>query len=158
MDRTYMVPAFSGLGAPYFNGDVRGSFVGMSRVTGKNEIVRAALDSIVYQVNDVLDLIKKSSNIDLSLLFVDGGATGNNYLMQRQADISNITVKVASNAELSGMGAAFIAGIAAGVYDESLLFENRYKASYSPNIDSSLKEELIGGWKKAVSATINFGS
>lgn len=156
-DKCYFVPALSGLGAPYFNGNVRGSIFGMSRLTGKNEIVRAALDSITYQVNDILDLIKKSSIVPITELHVDGGATKNDYLMQMQSDLVRIPLALPKEAELSGMGAAFMAAIAQGIYDESILKEDRCAARYLPKMDEGKVKTLVEGWHKAVNAAIAFG-
>ena len=141
----------------YFNGNVRGSILGMSRVTGKNEIVRAALDSIAYQVTDVLDLIRKSSAVPVTELNVDGGATKNRYLMQMQSDLCRLPVKVPTDAELSGKGAAFMAAIALGIYDESILNEESVSNSYTPVSDESVCQEKIKSWHKAVQAAIAYG-
>ena len=160
-DYCYFVPALSGLGAPHFNSNARGTIVGMSRLTTKKELVRAALDSIAYQVNDVVELIRKSSReatgIDVSELRVDGGATLNRYLMQFQADIVNLPLKVPADAELSGMGAAFMAGIAKGVYSESILGQERVKAQYTPQMDAATREAKIARWHHAVQTAIAHG-
>lgn len=156
-DKCFFVPALSGLGAPYFNGNVRGSILGMSRVTGKNEIVRAALDSIAYQVTDVLDLIRKSSSVPVTELNVDGGATKNGYLMQTQSDLCRLPVKVPTDAELSGKGAAFMAAIAQGIYDESILNEESVSSSYHPVSDESESQEKVKAWHKAVQTAIAYG-
>lgn len=155
-DHSYFVPALSGLGAPYFNGKVRGCILGMSRVTGKNEIVRAALDSIAYQVTDVLDLICRSSDVPVSELNVDGGATKNEYLMQIQSDLSNLPVKVPSQAELSGTGAAYMAGIACGLYSESILENENVQSVYTPSCAESVRKSMVDGWHKAVKAAIAY--
>lgn len=157
-DTTYFVPAFSGLGAPYFTGNVRGTIVGMSRVTGRNEIVRAALDSIAYQVNDVVDLIHKSAPVDVSELNVDGGATRNDYLMQFQSDLLNLPLKVPKDAELSGMGAAYMAGIAAGIYSESILTEDKTLMRFNPSMDETKRSNKIDGWHKAVKTALDQGA
>ncbi len=156
-DKSYFVPALSGLGAPYFNGNVRGSILGISRLTGKKEIVRAALDSIAYQVNDILSLIRKSSDVDVTQLCVDGGATKNAYLMQFQADLVRIPLRVPKEAELSGMGAAFMAAIAEGVYDESILKEDRFTGTYEPKADENEISGKVNGWHKAINSTIGYG-
>ncbi|WP_277297183.1 FGGY-family carbohydrate kinase [Succinatimonas hippei] len=156
-DKTYFVPAFSGLGAPYFTGSVRGTIVGMSRVTGKNEIVRAALDSIAYQVNDVVGLIRKSAPIDVSELSVDGGATRNDYLMQFQADLLNLPLKVPKDAELSGMGAAYMAGIAAGIYSNDILIRDKTLKSFIPKMDDKTRNNKTDGWHKAVKTALAQG-
>ncbi|MBP5243815.1 MAG: hypothetical protein J6Z28_03745 [Succinivibrio sp.] len=156
-DRCYFVPALSGLGAPYFNGNVRGSILGISRLTGKKEIVRAALDSIAYQVNDIITLIRKSSDVEVTQLCVDGGATSNKYLMQFQADLLRLPLKVPAVAELSGMGAAFMAAIAQGIYSENILSEDRFEDSYIPKADKNETEAKVEGWHKAINSTIGYG-
>lgn len=153
-DTCYFVPALSGLGAPYFDSNARGTIVGMSRLTTRNELVRAALDSIAYQVTDVIDLIRQSSmasnGIDISELNVDGGATGNGYLMQLQSDLINLPVKVPHDSELSGMGAAFMAGMAAGIYDESILHNKQVAHAYTPHMSEAERKTKLQGWHNAV--------
>lgn len=156
-DRCYFVPALSGLGAPYFNSNVRGALLGMSRVTGNNEIVRAALDSIAYQVNDILALIRESTDEKLSALHVDGGATKNDYLMQFQSDLVGIPLYVPKEAELSGMGAAFMAGIAVGVYTEDILSGDKISSVYKPSMAQNIVMQKVEDWHKAVSAAITYG-
>lgn len=165
-DQCYFVPALSGLGAPHFNATARGTIVGMSRLTGKKEIVRAALDSIAYQVNDVVELIRQSSRqatgIDVSVLSVDGGATSNRYLMQFQSDILNLPLQVPADAELSGMGAALMAGMAQGVLSADLLdasaHQQRIKARYEPKLAADVREHKLKHWHKAVEAAIAYKS
>ncbi len=156
-DRCYFVPALSGLGAPYFNGNVRGSILGMSRVTGKNEIVRAALDSIALQVTDILDLIRKSSSVPVTELNVDGGATRNGYLMQIQSDFCRLPVKVPRETELSGMGAAFMAAIAQGIYSEDILQNEAVARIFSPVMDEDKCRQKLDGWHRAVNAALAYG-
>ncbi len=157
-DKTVFVPALSGLGAPWFNGQVRGSILGMSRLTTKNEIVKAALDSIVLQVDDVLDLIKKSTDVPITELNVDGGATKNSYLMQAQSDISDLEVKVPYENELSGIGAAYLAGIACGLYDESVLLSQSVQKSYKPSITQYERLGKKDLWHKAVNTAMSFAN
>lgn len=157
-DKTFFIPAFSGLGAPYFTGKVRGTILGMSRVTGRNEIVRAALDSIAYQVSDILALIRKSSPTAITELNVDGGATRNAYLMQLQSDLTGLTLKVPRDAELSGMGAAFMAGIACGVYDESVLTRDRTAATYTCALPEAERASRMEEWHKAVNCALSYGA
>ncbi|SFS43419.1 glycerol kinase [Succinivibrio dextrinosolvens] len=156
-DRCYFVPALSGLGAPYFNGNVRGSILGISRLTGKKEIVRAALDSIAYQVNDILALIRKSSDVEVTQLCVDGGATKNSYLMQFQSDLVGLPLKVPSDAELSGKGAAFMAAIAQGIYSESILEQHQEESFFRPLADEKEIKTKVEGWHKAIASTIDYG-
>lgn len=121
-DSTYLVPAFSGLGAPYWKSDAKAILYGMSRTTGRKEIVKAAVECIAYQINDIVQAMKKDAEMDISILCVDGGPTRNRYLMQFQSNISNMTVKVPRMEELSGIGAAYMAGIATGLFPNSRLF------------------------------------
>ena len=156
-DRCFFVPALSGLGAPYFNADVRGSILGMSRLTGKNEIVRAALDSIAFQVSDILALICNHAGIPVTELDVDGGATKNGYLMQTQSDLCRLKIKVPEQSELSGKGAAFMAGIAAGIYDEGLLLKESVGRIYTPQCDEQSAKSRLERWHHAVAAAVSYG-
>ncbi len=121
-DHTYLVPAFSGLGAPYWRSDATAAFCGMTRTTGKAELVRAALASIAYQIADIVFLMKDASGIEKTELRVDGGPTENRWLMQFQSDILQSDVHVPQAQELSGIGAAYAAGIGAGVFDAETRF------------------------------------
>ena len=156
-DTCYFVPALSGLGAPYFNSKVRGSIFGMSRLTTKKEIVRAALDSIAYQVTDVLNLIAKSAGSNITTLNVDGGATKNEYLMQTQADFAKVPLKLPSQNELSGFGAALMAGIKAKVYTEEIFKLEKIASEYKPRMSQEECQRKLDGWHKAVKAAIEFG-
>ncbi len=156
-DRTFFVPAFSGLGAPYFTSRVRGTIVGMSRVTGRAELVRAALSSIAYQVSDVLELIGKSAGSPVRKLAVDGGPTRNGFLMQLQSDLSGVAIRVPRDAELSGMGAAFMAGIAAGVYPEDILQADRTLSCFEPQHDEAWRRQQLQAWHHAVEAALAYG-
>lgn len=149
-DKSYFVPAFTGLGAPYYDNDATGIFCGITRVTGKNEMVRAVVDSIAYQIYDVINLMEKVSGGELVNLKVDGGPTRNAYLMQFQSDILNKPVAVPPVAELSAMGAAYCAGIAAGFYDREKIFAGLSWGQYAPNMDADEREELLKGWSIAV--------
>lgn len=149
-DRTYLVPAFTGLGAPYWKSDAHGILVGLSRSTGKNEIVRAACDCISYQINDIVEAMAKDTGLDIRELCVDGGPTKNDYLMQFQSDISDLTVNVPSSEELSAMGAAFMAGMSIGLYDIDKVYETISYQFYHKNMPEELRREKIDGWKSAV--------
>ena len=148
-DRTYLVPAFSGLGAPYWKSHAKACIVGMTRATGKNEVVKAALDAIVYQISDIVNAMKDSAGITINELRVDGGPTRNSYLMQFQSDMLNIPVRVPDSEELSGIGAAYCAGLSAGIYDKGV-FENLKRVSYTPSMSENERNDLYGGWKLAV--------
>ncbi len=148
-DRTYLVPAFSGLGAPYWDSRATACIVGMTRATGKNEVVKAALDCIVYQITDIINAMRNSAGITINELRVDGGPTRNAYLMQFQSDILNIPVRIPDAEELSGIGAAYCAGLSAGIYNNKV-FGNLKRVSYNPDMSESLREELYSGWHDAV--------
>lgn len=152
-DQTYLVPAFSGLGAPYWKSDVTAILMGMTRITGKNEIVRAAVDSIAYQINDVIEIMKSESDLDLTRLCVDGGPTVNKYLMQFQSDIANIPIYISNYAELSAIGVGLLAGIKSGLYDKSVIEDIKYQRIY-PKMDQQERSNKIAGWKRSVQLTI----
>ena len=149
-DSTYLVPAFSGLGAPHWNDGARAILTGMSRTTGKNEIVKAGLESIAWQVTDILEAMSRDSGVRLKELRVDGGPTGNPYLMQFQSDMAGARICVQKAEELSAMGAAFLAGIGVGLYDESILTADRLKKAYEPQMDEIVRNKKYDGWKQAV--------
>lgn len=148
-DHTYLVPAFSGLGAPYWRSDVSAAMVGMSRSTGKAEIVKAALESIAYQIADIVNLMKQEAGIEHLELRVDGGPSRNRWLMQFQSDLLNCTVMVPSTEELSGMGAAYAAGLGCGLYSDDVFANNRY-TSYVASMEENMRNEKYNGWKMAV--------
>lgn len=132
-DTTYIVPAFSGLVAPYWDSCARACICGMTRMTGRSEIARAVLDCIAYQIADVVNTMWKSAGHAIGELRVDGGASANSYLMQFQSDILDLPVLVSNEQELSGMGVAYAAGIAAGVYDADV-FERSGRRVYLPQM------------------------
>lgn len=152
-DTTYLVPAFSGLGAPYWDSSAKACISGMTRVTGKNEIVRAAVDSIAYQIADALRLMREASGTPVGELRVDGGATKNDYLMQFQSDLCDIPVRVPDAEELSGIGAGYAAGLAAGLYGPDI-FTNLRRESYLPKMSAEERTRRLGGWKRAVEAVM----
>lgn len=148
-DTAYLVPAFTGLGAPYWKSDAKAVLCGMTRSTGRAEIVKAAEECTAYQIADILALMEEESGIRVSELRVDGGPTRDGYLMQFQSDILGIPVAVPSLEELSGMGAAYMAGIAAGVYEEEILSRTERKC-FRPQMTAARREEKRRGWKQAV--------
>lgn len=150
-DRTVLVPAFSGLSAPYWDENAKAVLYGMTRVTGKNEIIKAALESIALQIQAVLEAMEKDSGIDIQELRVDGGPTKNAYLMQAQSDLSGMKVAVAEMEELSAIGAAYLAGIGAGLYQKNRLFRDCRRNYFEPRISGEDRAEKLEGWKKAVS-------
>ena len=152
-DSVYLVPAFSGLGAPYWENHVNAAIIGMDRRTRKAEIVRAALECIAYQVTDIINAMEEDSKQKIDVLRVDGGPTKNGYLMQFQSDIAGCKVEISENEELSGIGAAVMAGLALSVWDEKV-FENISRKCYNPCMSKEYAETKYNGWKKAISAVI----
>ncbi|MCR5107793.1 MAG: glycerol kinase GlpK [Lachnospiraceae bacterium] len=152
-DELYLVPAFTGLGAPYWNFRARAAIVGMDRTTGKAEFSRAALECIAYQITDIVKAMSEDSGIKLTELRVDGGPTRNNYLMQFQSDMAGCRVLVPDQEELSGIGAAYMSGIAAGLWDETILSRMK-RTVHEPKMKEGLAGVKYEGWKAAV-ATVN---
>lgn len=148
----YIVPAFTGLGAPYWKPEAKGVITGLTRGVGKNHIIRAALDAIAYQVNDIVTAMGKDAGSVVSSIRVDGGASVNGYLMQMQADISNAEVIRPSCVETTAMGVAYLAGLAVGFWkDEADLMRiDSGETIYTPKKDEAWRSEHIDGWKKAV--------
>ena len=148
----YVVPAFTGLGAPYWDQYARGTIVGLSRGVNKYHIIRATLESIGYQVNDVLHAMKADSGIDLAALKVDGGASANDFLMQFQSDIINAPDKRPSCVETTAMGAAYLAGLAVGYWNskEDVIKNWAVDKIFSPIMGEDERERKIKGWNKAV--------
>lgn len=154
-DEVYVVPAFTGLGAPYWDSNARGSVFGLTRGTSKEDFVKATLQSIAYQVRDVIDTMQVDSGIDIQQLRVDGGAAMNNMLMQFQADILGIDIARAKNLETTALGAAFLAGLAVGYWEDmdALKELNATGQLFKASMNESRKEKLYKGWKRAVKAT-----
>ena len=148
----YLVPAFVGLGAPYWDMYARGIIVGLTRGTNKNHIIRAALESIAYQTRDVLSAIREDSGINLSVLRVDGGASANNFLMQFQSDILGTEVSRPKTVETTALGAAYLAGLAVGFWKDlkELSKEWAEDKRFTPAMKEAERETLYAGWKKAV--------
>lgn len=148
----YMVPAFVGLGAPYWKSNARAAITGMSRGTGKSHIIRAALESIAYQVNDAVELMQAESGIQLKELRTDGGASDNVILMQFQADLLNCTVIKSEVAELSAMGSVYLGGLGIGFWssmDQIRGLSQAYR-TYEPKMLPDMRGELTAGWNRAV--------
>ncbi len=148
----YVVPAFTGLGAPHWDQYARGTIVGITRGVNKYHIIRATLESLAYQTNDVLQAMKADSGIDLSALKVDGGASANNFLMQSQSDIINAPVQRPKCVETTAMGAAYLAGLAVGywVSKEDVIKNWAIDRVFQPSISDKERKEKIDGWNKAV--------
>ncbi len=154
-DRTYLVPAFTGLGAPYWDSDATGIFCGITRVTKKAELVRAGVECIAYQIADVIHAMKQSAGITIEHLRTDGGPTQNVYLMQFQSDILDVCVDASKAEELSAIGAAYAAGIAAGLYQKDEIFEQIKRTHYIPVKTSEWRSEKYNGWKAAVNMVLS---
>ena len=148
-DSLYLVPAFSGLGAPYWDSSARAAIVGMDRTTGKAELARAALESIAYQITDIVRAMERDSEKKIGILRVDGGPTRNQYLMQFQSDITGSEVSISRIEELSGTGAAFMAGMALGVWQEEI-FDTISWSEVLPQMTEEVRERKYGGYKNAV--------
>ena len=148
----YVVPAFTGLGAPHWDQYARGTIVGITRGVNKYHIIRATLESIAYQVNDVLEAMKADSGIRLSSLKVDGGASANDFLMQTQADIINAPVNRPQCVETTAMGAAYLAGLAVGYWKnkQDVIRNWTIDRTFSPSISEEARKSKIKGWNKAV--------
>ncbi len=153
-DETYLVPAFTGLGVPYWDSEARGLLCGISRTTGKAELVKAALESIAYQVTDVVEVMRQDAGMEISELRVDGGPTRNAYLMQFLSDIATVPLLVPEAEELSGIGAAYLAGLSLGLYDQSV-FDRMQRTLYEPAMGSEIRTEKYAGWKDAVRRTLS---
>ncbi len=149
-DETYLLPAFSGLGAPYWNSEAKAMLYGMRRGTGKKEIVKAGLECIAYQITDVLEAMEQDSEIAISRLCVDGGPTRNGYLMQFQSDMAQTVVAVAAAEEMSGLGAAYLAGITMGVFTKEAAFARLTYQEYRAKMEKEKRKKLYGGWKEVL--------
>lgn len=154
----YVVPAFTGLGAPYWDQYARGTIVGLSRGVNKYHIIRATLESLAYQVNDVVEVMKKDSGLSIKALKVDGGASGNNFLMQAQADILGVPVNRPACVETTAMGAAYLAGLAVGYWKskEDVIKNWQIDRVFKPEISPDEKNKKLKGWKKAVKYSFNW--
>lgn len=148
----YVVPAFTGLGAPHWDQYARGTIVGLTRGTNKNHIIRATLESIALQVCDVIDAMRADAGVELKALKVDGGASANNFLMQFQADMINAPVKRPGCVETTAMGAAYLAGLAVGYWtsQEDVMDNQRIDCIFTPKMEETDRAAKRRGWNKAV--------
>ena len=148
----YVVPAFTGLGAPYWNQYARGTIVGITRGVNKYHIIRATLESVAYETSDVLFAMQKDSGVELKELRVDGGASANDFLMQTQADLTNATVIRPACRESTAMGACFLAGLSTGFWKskEDLRSSNSIDKIFKPEISEETRFQKLKGWEKAV--------
>ena len=154
----YIVPAFTGLGTPYWDDDARGAVFGLTRGTNKSQFVRAALEAIAYQCKDVVEVMQKETQQKIKNLKVDGGATKNGYLMQFQSDILHTVIKLPKCLETTALGAAYMAGLQSGYYAnlESIKKIHEYQAIYNPKMPKKEINRLYKGWKTAIKATRMF--
>jgi glycerol kinase len=152
-----VVPAFAGLGAPYWDMYARGAIFGLTRDTGKNHLIKATLEALAYQTKDVLNAMQNDAETELTALKVDGGACKNNLLMQFQADMLNTTVERPEITETTVMGAAYLAGICVGLWkQEEVLNRRKIDQEFSPNFTSEKREKLYCRWQKAVERSKNW--
>lgn len=149
-DKTYLVPAFTGLGAPYWDSNATGIICGITRTTGQAEMVKAALECIAYQITDIVKVMGEDAGVELEELRVDGGPTKNGYLMQFQSDMLGIPVQVPDAEELSGIGAAYAAGLALGMYDKEKVFARMNRTRFDKKMSDEVQQEKYAGWKDAV--------
>lgn len=154
----YVVPAFTGLGAPYWDMYARGAILGLTRGAGRNNIIRATLESIAYQTRDVIDAMIEDSGINLTVLKVDGGASANNFLMQFQSDILNVNIERPDITETTALGAAYLAGLATGFWkSKGEVIQNwNMNRKFMPAISEDERNKLYAGWKKAVERAKNW--
>ena len=154
----YLVPAFTGLGAPHWDMYARGCLIGLTRGTTREHIIRAAQESIAYQVNDLLTAMKRDTGTALSSLSVDGGASRDSFLMQFQSDISDCTIRRPVIRETTALGACYLAGLATGVWHsrEELKQLWRCDTLYAPSMDENKRRKLLSGWDKAVGRSLDW--
>ncbi|MFC6261428.1 glycerol kinase GlpK [Levilactobacillus fujinensis] len=154
----YVVPAFTGLGAPYWNQETRGAVFGLTRGTTREQFVRATVEAIAYQTRDVVDTMTKETGLDLQSLSVDGGAANNNFLMQFQADILNTPIKRAAINETTALGAAYLAGLAVGFWPDMATIRQMHESrdEFIPQMDELKRQHCYAGWQAAIKATQAF--
>lgn len=154
----YVVPAFTGLGAPHWDQYARGTIVGLTRGVNKCHIIRATLESLAYQVNDILQAMQADSGIKLADLKVDGGASSNNFLMQFQSDVCNSPVERPECVETTAIGAAYLAGLAVGFWKDKndVMANSKIERTFVPAMDDEKRNALIKGWNKAVRCAFNW--
>ena len=154
----YLVPAFTGLGAPHWDMYARGCLIGLTRGTTREHIIRAAQESIAYQVNDLLTAMKRDTGVALSSLSVDGGASRDSFLMQFQADISNCTIRRPVIRETTALGACYLAGLATGVWSSRDELKELWRCDtlYAPSMEDEKRSRLLNGWDKAVGRSLDW--
>ncbi|NLC34589.1 MAG: glycerol kinase GlpK [Erysipelothrix sp.] len=154
----YIVPAFTGLGAPHWDAYARGAIFGLTRGASKNHLIRAALESIAYQTQDILSAMEKDSGVKLAALQVDGGASMNNFLMQFQADVLNTKVRRPENTESTALGAAMLAGLATGFFESKAELAKTFvmDKEFAPVMETEERDHLLGKWTKAVERSLDW--
>jgi glycerol kinase len=157
-DEVYVVPAFTGLGAPYWKPNARGAVFGLTRGTTNNDFIKATLQSLAYQTKDLVDAMKEDSGVDIPSLHVDGGAARNNYLLQFQADILGMPVIRAANVESTALGAGFMAGLGVGFWKDQDELKSLVNTgtTVNPKMSEDRRKKLYAGWQQAVKATIEY--
>ncbi|WP_129044722.1 glycerol kinase GlpK [Companilactobacillus metriopterae] len=157
-DEVYVVPAFTGLGAPYWDSEARGAVFGITRGTTRNDFIKATLQALAYQSRDVIETMEKDTGIDIPTLKVDGGAARNKFLMQFQSDILQTPVQMPKDLETTALGAAFLAGIGVGFWKDIDDLKQNYAIGdlFEPSMDKKRAEDLYSGWQDAVEATRTF--
>ncbi|MCH4165542.1 MAG: glycerol kinase, partial [Lentilactobacillus diolivorans] len=157
-DEVYVVPAFNGLGAPYWEQDVRGAVFGLTRGTTKDDFVKATLQSIAYGTKDIIQTMEADTHMHIPVLMADGGASRNSYLMQFQADILNIPIQRAADENTTAFGAAVLAGLGVGYWkdlDEIKALVDKGRM-FEPNMEATRRDKLYRGWQAAVDATRSY--
>ena len=154
----YVVPAFTGLGAPYWDMYARGAILGLTRGAKKEHVIRATLESIAYQTKDVLEAMQQDAKLALKFLKVDGGASNNDFLMQFQSDILNVNIDRPKVVETTALGAAYLAGLAVGFYESKDAIKEQWKVAsvFNPKISEDDRDKLYRGWNKAVGRTLSW--
>ena len=152
----YIVPAFSGMGAPYWQQYARGTIVGLTRGVSKEHFVRATVESLAYQTNDLIFAMREEAGIDIGSLKVDGGASANNFLMQFQSDISGIKIQRPLCVETTALGAAYLAGLAVGYWKDKDEVRANWQCGreFAPSVSEDERKKLLKGWKRAVKCAI----
>ena len=155
----YLVPAFAGMGAPYWKPEARGAIYGLTRGTDNAHLARAALEAVCYQTSDLLNAMAQDG-VTPEILKVDGGMVGNNWVCQFLTDILNISVQRPRIMETTALGAAYLAGLKAGIYTsiDQLTEKNQIDSDFAPTLDEQTREKLLDGWEKAINSTLGFSS
>jgi glycerol kinase len=154
----YFVPAFVGLGTPYWDSEARGAIFGLTRGTTKEHFIRAALESIAFQSKEVMDVMIEEACLEYCRLAADGGATENKFLMQFQADLLQCSLQLPYVSETTALGAAYLAGLAVGFYNnlDEIKLLHRIERLYEPQMDVATVNKLVQGWKRAVACTLQY--